>query len=63
MKGYVPNYIDFTPEELNNILCNALYPEALYVISGVFECVLCAFIIFLTNSIHLYVLRWENHET
>ena len=46
-----------------DILCNALYPETLYVIQGIFEGLVCLFMMFLVKGIYLYVLKWEEHET
>ncbi len=70
MHGFVPNYMNITQQELNSkirlkidIICSALYPEALYVIQGIFEGVLSLFVLFLVKSVYFYVKRWENSET
>jgi hypothetical protein len=70
MHGFVPDYMNITQQELNSkiqlkidIICSALYPEALYVIQGIFEGVLSLFVLFLVKSVYFYVKRWENSET
>lgn len=65
MHGFVPNYMNITQQELNSknvtkkdIICSALYPEALYVIQGIFEGVISLFVLFLVKSVYFYVKRW-----
>lgn len=45
------------------MICNALYPQALYVIQGIIEALLCLLVMFLVKSIYHYVVRWETSET
>lgn len=40
------------------MICAAIYPQALYVIEGIIEAVLCLFVVFLTRSVYVYVLKF-----
>ena len=65
MNGYISNYIDIEAEIKSIIvckigkICNALYPEALYVIQGLVECAVSLLVLFFLKSIHFYVKSWE----
>lgn len=41
-----------------DIICSALYPEALYVIQGIFEALISLLVLFLVKSVFYYVKRW-----
>jgi hypothetical protein len=42
-----------------DIVCNAIYPQALFIIQGIIEAALCLFMMVLVKGIYLYVLKWE----
>ena len=44
------------------LICNAIYPQALYILQGIIEAVLCPFVMFLVKGIYQYVLKWEKSE-
>jgi len=44
------------------LICNAIYPQALYILQGCIEAILCLFVLFLVKGIYIYVLKWERSE-
>lgn len=50
VQQYGPLYVD--------IVCNAIYPQALFIIQGIIEAVIALFVMFLVKGIHQYVLKW-----
>ena len=40
-------------------ICNALYPEALYVITGIFEALISLLVVLMLRGVIKYIQRWE----
>ena len=44
------------------MICAAVYPEALYVIEGLFEAIVCLILVIFARGITVYIRKWEMHE-
>lgn len=69
MSGYANKYFEIKTEQINSklrtiidLICKAIYPQALFILQGVIEAIICLFVMFLVKGIIQYVVKWERSE-